>query len=361
MMKHSIRVVHALSTALLVCALFLAPLAVSAQEYEGWRGWFGRTSEIQQKIQALPSVAVASLPIPILFGVAQSNLTHNFGDARDGGTRTHEGLDIMALQGTPIVSPTQAVVTRAGTGGSEGNYVYTAGPGGETFAYMHLSRFGEGAVVGAVLARGDIIGYVGNTGNASGGSPHLHFEIRNNGATDPFPRLTLEFTLAERMAFLTKILANTSDTSLAGTLVANFRSVFTAAQSQGIALPPAIANLVGGNAPTPPLTTSTNTQIAALLAQLQVLQAQLAALQGTTPTSYTRDLRLGSTGADVKALQIYLNTHGFAVAVSGAGSLGSETTYFGPATRAALIRFQIAKGITPAAGYFGPITRAALI
>src|SRR3989344_7354444 len=360
MMKHSIRVVHALSTALLVCALFLAPLAVSAQEYEGWRGWFGRTSEIQQKIQALPSVAVASLPIPILFGVAQSNLTHNFGDARDGGTRTHEGLDIMALQGTPIVSPTQAVVTRAGTGGSEGNYVYTAGPGGETFAYMHLSRFGEGAVVGAVLARGDIIGYGGNTGNASGGGTHLHFEIRNNGATDPFPRLTQEFTLAERMAMLSKILATTSDASLANTLVTNFGSIFISAKTQGIALPPAIAVLVGGNVTTPP-PNSTNPQIAALLAQIQVLQAQLAALQGTTPASFTRDLKLGSTGADVKALQIYLNAHGFAVAASGSGSLGNETTYFGSATQAALIKFQSARGISPAVGYFGPLTRAGLV
>jgi len=64
------------------------------------------------------------------------------------------------------------------------------------------------------------------------------------------------------------------------------------------------------------------------------------------------------TGEDVRQLQIYLNSKGFTVAPSGPGSLGNETTYFGNATRAALIKFQKASGISPAAGYFGPLTRA---
>ena len=66
------------------------------------------------------------------------------------------------------------------------------------------------------------------------------------------------------------------------------------------------------------------------------------------------------TGDDVKALQVYLNTHGFMIASSGPGSSGNETTKFGAATKAALSKFQKAKGITPAAGYFGPKTRASL-
>ncbi|MES3030873.1 MAG: LamG-like jellyroll fold domain-containing protein [Patescibacteria group bacterium] len=79
-----------------------------------------------------------------------------------------------------------------------------------------------------------------------------------------------------------------------------------------------------------------------------------------TPSTFTfqRNLTLDSTGPDVKALQIYLNTHGFPVATSGVGSPGNETTYFGYATRAALIKFQLSKGIVPASGFFGPITRA---
>lgn len=78
----------------------------------------------------------------------------------------------------------------------------------------------------------------------------------------------------------------------------------------------------------------------------------------TSPFMFTRDLRLGSTGEDVKALQQFLNTHGYAVALTGIGSKGSETSYFGPRTKIALAKFQAGNSITPAAGYFGPKTRS---
>ncbi len=98
-----------------------------------------------------------------------------------------------------------------------------------------------------------------------------------------------------------------------------------------------------------------------LQAQIQVLLAQLALLQGSQTTggyTFTRNLTLGSTGADVKALQQFLNAKGFQVAATGAGSPGNETSYFGGLTKAALAKFQAANGISPAVGYFGPITRA---
>jgi peptidoglycan hydrolase-like protein with peptidoglycan-binding domain len=77
-------------------------------------------------------------------------------------------------------------------------------------------------------------------------------------------------------------------------------------------------------------------------------------------TTFTRDLTIGSEGDDVKNLQVYLNSHGFPIAPTGAGSSGYETGYFGILTQAALARFQKANGITPAIGYFGPVTRAKL-
>ncbi|MES2994650.1 MAG: peptidoglycan-binding protein [Patescibacteria group bacterium] len=100
----------------------------------------------------------------------------------------------------------------------------------------------------------------------------------------------------------------------------------------------------------------------ALKAGIQLPPALLALLGGSVPQapSPVRDLELGSQGEDVRALQKYLNTHGFPVAGTGAGSSGNETTYFGNATRAALILFQKAKGITPAVGYFGPKTRSVI-
>jgi len=74
--------------------------------------------------------------------------------------------------------------------------------------------------------------------------------------------------------------------------------------------------------------------------------------------AFTRDLRVGSIGEDVRQLQIFLNTHGYLITSSGLGSVGKETTKFGALTRQALIRFQKANKIVPAVGYFGPITRA---
>ena len=83
----------------------------------------------------------------------------------------------------------------------------------------------------------------------------------------------------------------------------------------------------------------------------------------TTPAvsgSFTRDLEVGVTGADVTQLQVFLNTHGFVVAESGPGSIGNETERFGALTRTALAKFQAENGITPSVGYFGPKTRAAV-
>lgn len=114
---------------------------------------------------------------------------------------------------------------------------------------------------------------------------------------------------------------------------------------------------------------SSSSSTSDLQAMITTLKAKLAELMakanGTGAVAaasgnavFNRDLDAGATGADVKSLQVYLNAHGFAVAATGAGSVGNETMLFGPATKAALAKFQAAKGIMPAAGFFGPKTRA---
>ncbi len=392
------------------------------QTFRGWR----QSGELQQKINALPSVAEQAVLMLVLFGVGVKNISPNFGDPRDGGARSHEGEDIMAAKGTPIVSPTPAVVIRTGVGSGEGNYVTTANPGGETFVYMHLDRFGEGVAAGTVLAQGSLVGYVGNTGNASGGAAHLHLEIHNSSGTptDPFPRLTAEFTPTQKIFFLITILAQTSDpVALSQFLVTNFRSTFTSAAQSGITLPPLITGALGtvpaapqtsGNLPTgdlmlgssgaavvslqTALISKASGSAAARLAgagatgyfgpitQSALIEYQIATgispadgyfgpatraliggsslppttLPAGSSTTFTRNLYLGVSGEDVRALQKVLNVHGYTVAASGAGSYGNETIYFGPATRAAVIKFQTARGIAPAVGYVGPLTRAAL-
>jgi Putative peptidoglycan binding domain len=108
-------------------------------------------------------------------------------------------------------------------------------------------------------------------------------------------------------------------------------------------------------------TADLNAQIQMLLAQIAQLQAQMNGSTGgssTSCTTFTRSLTIGSTGSDVKALQMFLNSHNAVIAASGAGSMGNESTYFGGLTKAALAKFQAAQGISPAVGYFGPLTMA---
>lgn len=83
-------------------------------------------------------------------------------------------------------------------------------------------------------------------------------------------------------------------------------------------------------------------------------------VQASSVFVFNKNLRTGNTNADVKELQRFLNNNGFVLNKSGFGSLGRETNFFGSATRNALIKFQKANKITPAAGYFGPITRNAV-
>ncbi|HPS21288.1 MAG TPA: FG-GAP-like repeat-containing protein [Candidatus Paceibacterota bacterium] len=79
----------------------------------------------------------------------------------------------------------------------------------------------------------------------------------------------------------------------------------------------------------------------------------------TTPKfTFTKNLKYLQIDNEVKELQKFLNTHGYQVSTTGAGSLGNETTKFGSLTQKALIKFQLANKISPAIGYFGPITRA---
>jgi peptidoglycan LD-endopeptidase LytH len=113
-----------------------------------------------------------------------------FGDPRDGGARGHEGVDIFAPRGTPVIAAAAGFVTSARHTPVGGNVVWITDAGSElSYYYAHLDDIlaREGAFVGA----GDTIGTVGNTGNARGVSPHLHFGIYRPGriALDPVPLL----------------------------------------------------------------------------------------------------------------------------------------------------------------------------
>lgn len=109
-----------------------------------------------------------------------------FGAGRDGGARRHEGIDIFAPRGTPVIAAEQGLVSRVGDTPRGGKNVWVRGDG-RSFYYAHLDSIAVSP--GDRVARGELLGTVGNTGNAVTTSPHLHFGIYKfmQGAVDPLP------------------------------------------------------------------------------------------------------------------------------------------------------------------------------
>lgn len=316
---------------------YIVPSHLFAQYHSSYGGeesfthsvnnWRQGNSALEKKIANLDEDIVDHLPLPVLFGVSQKNITPNFGDPRNG--HAHEGLDIMAAEGLPVVSPTEAVVVRIGDGSSSGNYVSTANPGGETFVYMHLSAVAD-IDEGDVLEPGDIIGYVGHTGNAVASAPHLHFEIHDEDgdASDPYPRITQEFDFEDKMEFLKDIMRDTDEEeNLAKLLVSKARPEFAqAALDEDIELPDEIIDALKA---TPVISTVSS---------------------GGSSSSLM--LKVGSRGDAVKSLQEFLTEKKIPTA-----SKVKADGVFGPITRQALIEYQASVKLV-ADGVAGPKTLA---
>lgn len=129
-----------------------------------------------------------SLPVPVQ-GVRASRIADTWGGIRSGGRR-HEGVDIFAPRGTPVRSSSDALVLAVRDRGLGGKQVWTLGPGGERHYYAHLDSWADGLQRLDRLRAGDPIGQVGDTGNARGNPPHLHYGIYGiNGARNPHPLL----------------------------------------------------------------------------------------------------------------------------------------------------------------------------
>jgi len=136
----------------------------------------------QLRITAEPSLAN-----PVAPGAAQ-HIGSIFGDARDGGSRAHEGIDIFAARLTPVLAATDGRVTRVGNNRLGGKVVWLRPADGRpiNLYYAHLDT--QLVTPGQAVRAGDTLGLIGNTGNARTTPPHLHLGIYGpNGAVDPLP------------------------------------------------------------------------------------------------------------------------------------------------------------------------------
>jgi murein DD-endopeptidase MepM/ murein hydrolase activator NlpD len=140
-----------------------------------------RDGQLEVTLRAMPALR---------FPVAKASprdLQSVFGDPRDAGRREHEGVDIFAKRGTPVLSATDGVVTRVAEEGLGGRVVWVSNPErGLRVYYAHLDE--QLVSTGTRVKAGDVLGTVGNTGNARTTPPHLHFGIyeRGRGAIDPY-------------------------------------------------------------------------------------------------------------------------------------------------------------------------------
>jgi len=121
--------------------------------------------------------------------VRKSQIANTWGAPRGDG-RSHEGQDIFAPRGTPILSATTGYVVKIGEDNLGGHTVSVIGDGGRKYYYAHLDSYAPNLEVGDYVTRKTVLGYVGSTGNADGTPPHLHFGIyTTTGAIDPLPLL----------------------------------------------------------------------------------------------------------------------------------------------------------------------------
>ena len=144
-----------------------------------------QSSSLYQELEKTP--LPKRLPIPVQ-GVTRGQLVDTWGNARSQG-RSHEGIDIMAKRGTAVLSATDGFISKITSYGGGGNAITIVSYALSQHYYAHLEKFGS-FKVGDSVKVGDVLGYVGSTGNAS--TPHLHYGIYlypNRVATNPYPYL----------------------------------------------------------------------------------------------------------------------------------------------------------------------------
>ena len=147
-----------------------------------------RTAQYNASILAAGSdIVITGFVFPV---TDPHTFSSTFGAPRSGG-RSHEGADIFAPRGTPVVASENGIVANVGNGTLGGIKLWVYGESGTQYYYAHMTAYAPGIVEGTPVEAGEVVGYVGTTGNAVGTPPHLHYEIHPGGgdAMDPYPLL----------------------------------------------------------------------------------------------------------------------------------------------------------------------------
>ncbi|MDA8019835.1 MAG: peptidoglycan DD-metalloendopeptidase family protein [Thermoanaerobaculia bacterium] len=140
--------------------------------------------------RAVVALRLRKLQLPVR-GVVATDLVDSFGDPRSGGRR-HRGIDISAPEGTPVLAIDDGTITSRSTGELGGKYLFQSDDTGTfVFYYAHLDGWSWGLGEGDRVRRGDVLGYVGTTGNAPEDAPHLHFAIYKPVAGKPGPGIPI--------------------------------------------------------------------------------------------------------------------------------------------------------------------------
>lgn len=135
-------------------------------------------------------VVLRGLLIPVS-GLTNRDLRDSWGEPRDGGKRSHKGIDIFAPKGREVLAVADGYISYIGTQPKGGRCLWLVNDSGISFYYAHLDKWAAGIYEGMEIKKGELLGYVGNTGNAITTPPHLHFGvIENDVAINPYPLLT---------------------------------------------------------------------------------------------------------------------------------------------------------------------------
>ncbi len=150
-----------------------------------------RNKEFAERARALfTPLTSMTLRMPVV-GIRKHDLSDSWHDPRDGGVRLHKGIDIFAPRGTEIVAVADGIISYIGDQPKGGHCLWLTTENGASFYYAHLDRWAAGLYEGMEVQAGDLLGYVGKTGNAKYTPAHLHFGVsQNDEMVNPYPLLS---------------------------------------------------------------------------------------------------------------------------------------------------------------------------